>query len=123
MISMIQMSLSSSHNGEEFKHVSTIARFHSQSRRGLIRETKIPVQKLWLKMGGGLYTRGRIRRTQRYLHFCTAVKFLMQSSSRPANMILLMATAVCVWPKYAGLSTEATVSVLIFLPKWEHVIF
>ena len=55
---MIQMSLSSSHNGEEFKHVFTIARFHSQSRRGLIRETKIPVQKLWLKMGGGLYTRG-----------------------------------------------------------------
>ena len=38
-----------------------IDRFHSQSRtrtgRGgrLIRETKIPVQKFWLKMGGGIF--------------------------------------------------------------------
>ena len=29
-----------------------LARFHSQSRRGLMCETKIPMQELWLKMGG-----------------------------------------------------------------------
>ena len=31
-----------------------IARFHSQSRGGFMRETNIPVQELWLKLGGGL---------------------------------------------------------------------
>ena len=44
-----------------FKGLSIhIAEFHSQSRTGgggLIRETKIPVQELWLRMGGGAYTR------------------------------------------------------------------
>ena len=30
-----------------------IARFHSHSRRGHMRGSKIPVQELWLKMGGG----------------------------------------------------------------------
>ena len=35
-----------------------IARFHSQSRGGVyLRETKIPMQELWLKMGGGLCAR------------------------------------------------------------------
>ena len=42
---------------------------YSLSRTGdgePIRETKIPVQELWLKMGGGLiYERGRIRGTLR----------------------------------------------------------
>ena len=33
-------------------HIATCS-FYSQSRRGLIHETKIPVQELWLKMGGG----------------------------------------------------------------------
>ena len=40
-----------------------IARFHSQSRTGgggVIRKTKIPVQELWLKLGGSLYTRGGV---------------------------------------------------------------
>ena len=39
-----------------------IARFHSQSRTGggLIREEKIPVQELWLKVRRGLYARGGI---------------------------------------------------------------
>ena len=40
-----------------------IARFHSQSR-GLMRETKIPMQELnfmiWLKMGGGLIREGGV---------------------------------------------------------------
>ena len=49
-----------------------IARFHSQSRTGgggLIRETKIPVQKLWLKMGGGLIREGGcIHGTLRYMY-------------------------------------------------------
>ena len=46
-----------------FKGLSIhIARFHSQSRTGggLIRETKIPVQELWLKMGGGLIREGGV---------------------------------------------------------------
>lgn len=37
-----------------------IARFHSQSGGGLMRETKIPMQELWLKMGGGLVCEGGI---------------------------------------------------------------
>ena len=38
-----------------------IARFHSQSGRGgLRRETKIPVQELWLKMGGELMREGGV---------------------------------------------------------------
>ena len=45
-----------------FKGLSVqIARFHSQSRTragGLIRETNIPVQELWLKMGEGLIREG-----------------------------------------------------------------
>ena len=48
-----------------FKGLSIqIARFRSRSRTGggLIHETKIPVQKLWLKMGGG-----RIRGTLQYI--------------------------------------------------------
>ena len=53
-----------------FKGLSIhIARFHSQSRTeggGLIHETKIPVQELWLKMGGGLiHERERICGTLR----------------------------------------------------------
>ena len=34
-----------------------IAKFHSQNRRGLMHETKIPVQELWLKQEGA-YARG-----------------------------------------------------------------
>ena len=40
-----------------------IARFHSHSRRGRMRGSKIPVQELWLKMGGG-----RNRGILRYVH-------------------------------------------------------
>ena len=39
------------------------AKVHSQSRtggKGLIRETKIPVQELWLKKEGSLYVRGGV---------------------------------------------------------------
>ena len=48
-----------------FKGLSIhIARLHRQSRTGggggLIRETKVPVQELWLKMGGGLFARGGV---------------------------------------------------------------
>ena len=52
-----------------FKSLSIhIARFHSQSRigGGLICETKIPVQELWLKLGG-LYARGCVF----VGHYCT----------------------------------------------------
>ena len=35
-----------------------IARFHSQSRRGLMGETNIPVQEFWLKVGRGLMREG-----------------------------------------------------------------
>ena len=35
-----------------------IARFHSHSRRGAYARVKIPVQELWLKMGGGRIREG-----------------------------------------------------------------
>ncbi len=37
-----------------------IARFHSHSRRGRMRGSKIPMQKLWLKMGGGRIREGGV---------------------------------------------------------------
>ena len=47
-----------------------IARFHSHSRRGRMRGSKIPVQELWLKMGGGRIRKGgRNSGILRYMYF------------------------------------------------------